>query len=409
MTTEPNQPEKEPVFIFSMARCGSTLLRYILNTHEDLWCPPEIELINVIRSLWHTFSILYNGDPSCMGTTRLEEKVGIEIRQTINNIMRSFIKGRSKTWCDKSVITIDDISLVRKIFPRAKYIYLYRHCMDYIYSIMEATKFGWPGYFREPFQRYISSNPTSIVDAWANCWCDQTGKMVSFENRGQFKNFRLKYESMVLQPELAIKELFTFIGVPFEDDFLGRVFKKKHQQGPGDIKIQFTGAINSTSVGRGRRLPIAKIGKNTLIRINSLLKELDFETVGEDWNIKENHYRLDVGDRRKTPDIKKRVEEMFEVFNKRMRERDVNFIEKGRQLKILIKDLENAAWLIGYGEPEFNRVDKNEKADTTLFVDATTLLKIVDKKLNIGIALEHGLIHIQGNPNAAYYLSLLLN
>jgi hypothetical protein len=36
--------QKPPIFILSCYRSGSTLLRYILDSHPDVYCPPELSL-----------------------------------------------------------------------------------------------------------------------------------------------------------------------------------------------------------------------------------------------------------------------------------------------------------------------------------------------------------------------------
>lgn len=397
---------EEPVFVLALARTGSTLLRYILDSHDDIWCPPEVELVRVMQSLYHTYWTLYAADPRYRDQTKLEQRVYTEIGQRVDEMMRSFMRQGAKIWCDKSVVTVSDIPLVTKVFPRARYICLYRHCMDYVYSVMEATRYGWPAYFRDPFYRYVSPRPSSLVDAWANCWCDHSAKLLSFEKES-FQSLPLKYESLVLEPEPTCRRLFAFIGVPFKPGMLDTVFAKSHQQGPGDIKIHFTRKIESTSIGRGYRLPVNKIEPATLERMNPLLGELSYEQVGPDWNMKvrpDPALYLDPQERRA---VKQRLARIFAYANEKMKERDIHFVEKGRRVKVVMGDLENAAWLIDYENHLFEPVDKDADADTTVVLDTATLFKIVDRALNIGMALEDGLIHIKGNRNIAHYLSLI--
>src|SRR5690242_10662140 len=40
-----------PVFVATPARCGSTLLRYLLDSHPDVTSPPELNLSAVLQHL----------------------------------------------------------------------------------------------------------------------------------------------------------------------------------------------------------------------------------------------------------------------------------------------------------------------------------------------------------------------
>jgi hypothetical protein len=41
---------RRPIFVLTVARSGSTLLRFILDSHPDLACPPETNIGPVLQS-----------------------------------------------------------------------------------------------------------------------------------------------------------------------------------------------------------------------------------------------------------------------------------------------------------------------------------------------------------------------
>jgi hypothetical protein len=43
--------EQDPIFILCLPRTGSSLLRYVLDSHESIWCPPEKHLAPLMEGL----------------------------------------------------------------------------------------------------------------------------------------------------------------------------------------------------------------------------------------------------------------------------------------------------------------------------------------------------------------------
>ena len=49
---------RDPVFVLCMGRSGSTLLRFLLDAHPDLACPPETSLPALCRQLAVVWSLI---------------------------------------------------------------------------------------------------------------------------------------------------------------------------------------------------------------------------------------------------------------------------------------------------------------------------------------------------------------
>jgi hypothetical protein len=65
----------DPVFILTLPRSGSTLLRFLLDAHSDMCCPPETQLSLVCASVMDTWLTYRNPDD-------FEERKRRGIRQT---------------------------------------------------------------------------------------------------------------------------------------------------------------------------------------------------------------------------------------------------------------------------------------------------------------------------------------
>src|SRR6202044_4258995 len=54
----------DPVFILCAGRSGSTLLRFLLDAHPDLACPPETRLPWLARQLATAWAVIEDAGPS---------------------------------------------------------------------------------------------------------------------------------------------------------------------------------------------------------------------------------------------------------------------------------------------------------------------------------------------------------
>src|SRR4051794_22780331 len=107
---------KEPIFILCHPRSGSTLMRYILDTHEDICCPPELHLGRLAEQLIRINSILYERNPRYSDPALLDEKVHACVRQGLEEIMgRVCREYEKKQWCEKSVTTVDYLPKIKKV------------------------------------------------------------------------------------------------------------------------------------------------------------------------------------------------------------------------------------------------------------------------------------------------------
>jgi Sulfotransferase family len=274
-----------PVFVLCTARSGSTLLRFILDAHPDLACPPETNIPALCAQLATVWSLIA-GAP--LSPERGEEPPEIPdaaiagIRHTVDDMIGSYLARRGGwRYCDKSLGTARFADLLLRVYPEAKFVCLYRHPMDMIASGVEACPWGPRGYGFDP---YIAANPGNAVLALARYWCDGAGAILAAEERFPEVCHRVRYEDLVADPEDTTAKVLDFLGVPQVPGITERCFTaERERSGPADYKIWHTPRVTAASVGRGWALPLGMIPEPVLGQMNEMAGRLGYLQVDGQW------------------------------------------------------------------------------------------------------------------------------
>jgi hypothetical protein len=263
----------EPVVVLTCARSGSTLLRFILDSHPELACPPETGIVDLCTRLG-VVAMLLDGPPTGV-RTGLTKLAAASIRSWVNVTYATYLaRVGKKRWCDKSLGSAESANRFLNLFPQAKFICLYRHCMDVIDSALEASPFGLRGYGMDPF---AASHPGNTVAAVADYWVWHTRMITEFEQAHKDACLRVRYEDLVTDPEGEAGRIFEFIGeAPVPEISAACLAPGKEAFGPSDHKIWTTSAITPESVGRGSRIPASNIPPPVLAMVNGLLEQLEY-------------------------------------------------------------------------------------------------------------------------------------
>ena len=271
----------EPVVVLTCARSGSTLLRFILDAHPALACPPETGITELCGRMG-VFSDLLAG-PSLTGRAALSHEALISIRIWVTATYSSYLARAGKVrWCDKSLGSAEWAGRFLELFPKAKFICLYRHSMDVVSSLIEACPYGLQGY---GLDRFAAAHSGNSVAAAADYWLNQTNAIAEFEHQHPDLCLRVRYEELVANPEMQAARIFSFLGEEQVPSITSACFAADREQfGPSDHKIWDTAGVHTDSVGHGARVPVAVMAKGLLEPMNTLLERLGYQAVGEDWN-----------------------------------------------------------------------------------------------------------------------------
>lgn len=259
-----------PIFILTSPRSGSTLLRFILDTHPRIASPAETNIGVLLANLRDAVYSL-NGTLT-RGGLSLSELAHVLMRDTFDKVTEALGKAR---WCDKSLTSLEHADLLVQLFPDAQFLLLHRSCLDFIVSAIEACPWGYTAFGFEP---YIRRSPDNFVQALAIFWLDQIEAMLHFEQRYSHVCHRVSYEQLTMNTTVILRKMYDFLGEAWDEtEFTPETpFLSRHGDGPGDLKIAVTDRIHDKSVGKGERIPQYLVTCDIRERINSASLQLGY-------------------------------------------------------------------------------------------------------------------------------------
>jgi amino acid adenylation domain-containing protein/FkbH-like protein/non-ribosomal peptide synthase protein (TIGR01720 family)/FkbM family methyltransferase len=263
-----NDNSKNPpaIFILSPYRSGSTLLRVILGGNPQLFAPPELELLgfNTLGERKAQFSGRYNFWME--GTIRTimeikgcnaEDAIAImEELEEKNLTSKQFYRLLQEWLGDKILIDkTPSYSLDLETLKRAEinfhnplYIHLVRHPLGMIHSYEEAK-------IDQIFPYQNSFNSRELAEL---VWLISHQNILEFlQQVSPQRQYQVKFEDIVKQPQKTIESLCQFLGVEFNPDMLQPYKEKKQRMTDGiyaesrmigDVKFHKHQSINPNTI-----------------------------------------------------------------------------------------------------------------------------------------------------------------
>ncbi|MFA6076446.1 MAG: sulfotransferase [Negativicutes bacterium] len=393
-----NDRHLEPIFILSCVRSGSTMLRCIIDTHPNLCSPGHLNLGPLCADLYTTTYYSLGKLPELETEVQRDQLAIKETRRVVTDLLGRYAQGKGKTnWCEKSTVNIDYLEILAKVFPQANYICLYRNCLDVAYS---SIKFSPLGYMPE-LAPYIQKRPTNLVAAMIDNWLDKTGKLIAFEQTHADQCIRVNYEALVKQPEQVLAKLFDFLGEPWDEDLIDRIFQVPHDQGDGDVKVWFSEKINKDSIGNGTAIPLTAIPNELMAEVDTLHRQLGYPTI-------EFQYAEQQGDEKRTlGDL-----DLNDFFQNRFLRNSAARMDKFSQLqgvcKFVITGLKGGVWTIESHSGDLTLQEDDKPSDCTIATTYKVFHELIDGRKTAVNAYEQGEITGDGNLVMALEFGRLL-
>ncbi len=226
-----------PIFLVGMPRSGTKLLRDLLNNHSMIGIAPnESHFIPEFHSrletygpldqkanfqkFYHDFSQtpffrVVNGN-DFVNTESLSKAASERgFAGFVEEFYRSFSRSKGKfIWGDKTPFYLLHLRLCKSLFPDARFIHIIRDVRDYSMSLNKT----WHKSLIRSAQRW--------ADAVRKCRKD--GSMLGEEIYRE-----VRYEQLVDNPAIVLRELCGFLSVPFEENMV--VLQKPVEYG-GDAR-----------------------------------------------------------------------------------------------------------------------------------------------------------------------------
>jgi protein-tyrosine sulfotransferase len=386
-------PAWSKIFILSLPRSGSTLLRLILDTHPKICCPGELNLGQLCEDLYQAVNFTI-GQARTPDESERPELVTEEVRRIVNGLMTTYagLKGKP-IWAEKSPKNMQYLKRLRQVFPDAAYVCLYRDLIDLANSAIESNRFGRLNYEMWGYENIFE-----------NC-VTQTSDLMAFERENRGQCHRIKYEDVVLAPAETLKGLFAFLGVDYDESLPERVFTASHDTGPGDPKAAFASRIYTSSIGKGSRQRVdSLVPEPWLTKMRRLMAELGYGESGAGATVSQTA-AAGVGGGAQLS----RVEEVFNTYLPMKLSRDHASISGvSGTLKLVVKGDHGGTWKIDFGKSPARIVAADEDADCTIMVKSADLIKMANGELNAGECFLQAKIRVTGNEILAFRLGQLL-
>jgi Sulfotransferase family len=260
-----------PVFVVCNARSGSTLLRWLIDAHDEISCPGETDIASLLNAYVD----------SAQATGLAFDEALVRAGAVVDDLMAAHLAEAGKArWCDKSLSNVTAMDRLAAAWPDARFVLLHRHAMDLIASALEASEWGLDGYGLAP---YAQMSPTNGVIAVAGYWIERTAAMLDFEARHPGRCLRLRYEDLVTRTDVSMQGVWNLFGVDGSRRQADAFSGPHDPLAPADHKIWHTRAVNAESIGRGARIPPDRLGVPVRDSMNRLLTMLGYQQVDNFW------------------------------------------------------------------------------------------------------------------------------
>lgn len=213
-----------PFFIVGSGRCGTTLLRAMLEAHPDVHIPPENPLAQTLREFrrysrlpWSVVLRIVLARLEFHPTwERWELPLGPVFRELdalpparrnlaamLDGLYRAHAarhKPSATRWGDKTPPNTAVLPALRGVFPDLRVIHLLRDGRDVVRSFMEASRQG--------------------LAYHAAAWLEAVGNARAFGARHPGQFLELRYEDLVRGPRQAVRSVATFLDLSFDERML---------------------------------------------------------------------------------------------------------------------------------------------------------------------------------------------
>ncbi len=195
--------DNEPIFICGALRSGTTLFRLMLDQHPEMSNPGEFDFLFECRrgeSGHYDLEKYLNN----LSTDRIFLASGLKIRnqESYPALVRDFVDQLASR---QKILTINihrNFEIAAELFPDARFIHLLRDPRDVARS---TVNMGWAGNAYYGVRDWVESEISF----------KQLREQVPTQNI-----FELRYEALVLFPQLQLQQCCNFLGITFHDAML---------------------------------------------------------------------------------------------------------------------------------------------------------------------------------------------
>lgn len=199
-----------PIFLFSTARSGSTLLQRILASYPEIATVSEpwllIPLVYAFRERgvsaeYEHGSMTRAVQDFCAQLPDGREAFDAEVRRFVTRLYQHNVEPHHRYFLDKTPPYFLIVNEILEIFPDAKFIFLWRNPLAVAASLAEWPQRNWNGLYREN----LFFGLANLIDAYG---------------RHAQRSCAIRYEDYVTGDVDTWQRLMDYLGLPFRPDSL---------------------------------------------------------------------------------------------------------------------------------------------------------------------------------------------
>lgn len=198
-----------PIFVFGMARSGTTLTEQIIAAHKDGSGVGELARF---ASLEHHFFDRYvdsNNDALMVRNVK-----NGELERSANeilNLLNKLVAGHPKRIVDKAVNQYQAAGFIHACFPQARFIHCNRHPADTFVSAFQ-NRLDHAYVSNQIHYAKFFLAKEKLMQHWRTCFPEQI--------------FDLHYEKLVQDPEAIVRQMIEFLGLEWDSNCM-KFFEQK--------------------------------------------------------------------------------------------------------------------------------------------------------------------------------------
>jgi tetratricopeptide (TPR) repeat protein len=245
-------PSEAPVFVFGMARSGTTLTEQIIAAHKDAAGVGELGRMNKLEYEFFSNYSENKDDQKVFRNAKNGEL--IESAKEYLNLLNILVSNSPKRIVDKAVGQYQNAGFIHACFPKARFIHCNRHPADSFVSAFQNRLHHLYVSNQEHYAKYFIGKE-KLMAHWRTCFPDQI--------------FDLTYEKLVQDPETIVKELIAFLGLEWDPNCM-RFFEQKSTVKTLSLR-QVRQPIYTSSIYKWKKY------EKHLVPLLAALKDADFE------------------------------------------------------------------------------------------------------------------------------------
>ena len=234
---------KDPVFLLSSPRSGSTLTRVLLAGSKELFAPPELHLLNyddlalrdsalghtgMVEGLIEAISVLEKKPlEDVVNEIKMRTKDASSTRKMYERVMQS---AYPKQLIDKSPSYGADLAVLEKSqmwFPNARYLFLMRRPEAVINSLVDNR-----------FHRILAPEATDGWAASAKIWHLINNNIVQFlSSIPSERKLTVYFEELIAHPEKSMRSICRFLNIEYSEEMIKPYSGEKMIHGLTDTSL----------------------------------------------------------------------------------------------------------------------------------------------------------------------------